>query len=51
LLRRQQVEAFRTAVARQPSLFFALREDHRPQRERTASCRYAQPNLLDLARS
>lgn len=45
-LRRQQLEALRKARGVQPALF-ELREDHRPQSQRTASGRYAEPGLLD----
>jgi hypothetical protein len=50
LLRKQQVDACRAARDSQTTLF-ALREDHRSAGERTASDRYAQPSLLDVARS
>jgi hypothetical protein len=44
-LRKAQIEAWQAAQARQPALF-ALREDCRPQCERTASGRFEQPTLL-----
>ena len=43
-LRRAQVEAERAARMTQPALF-ELKEDHRPQAERTAAGRYEQPTL------
>lgn len=46
-LRRQQLEAWRKARGAQPALF-ELREDHRPESQRTAAGRYAEPLLLDL---
>lgn len=46
-LRRQQLEAWRLAQARQLALF-ELKEDSRPAAERTAAGRYEQPGLLDL---
>ena len=49
-LRRQQLEAIRKAQGRQPALF-ELHEDHRPASERTATRRYSEPSLLDLADS
>lgn len=45
-LRKAQLEAWRKAKAQQPALF-ALKNDSRPSRERTASGRFAQPSLLD----
>lgn len=45
-LRREQLEAARKARGAQPPLF-ELREDHRPESQRTASRRYAEPVLLD----
>jgi hypothetical protein len=48
--RRAQLEAWKAAHPRQPALF-ALREDCRPQPERTASGRYREPTLLALLHS
>jgi hypothetical protein len=48
-LRRQQLEAIRRARGVQPALF-ELREDHRPESQRCASGRYAEPLLLDFSR-
>lgn len=45
-LRRQQLEAARKARGTQATLF-ELRDDCRPESQRTASGRYAQPGLLD----
>ncbi len=47
-LRRQQLEAWKTARPEQPALF-ALRQDSRPAAERSAAGRYREPRLLDLA--
>jgi hypothetical protein len=47
-LRRAQVEAQSRERLRQLALF-ELHEDSRPVAERTASGRYQQPSLLDLA--
>jgi hypothetical protein len=44
-LRRQQLEAWRAEQARQLALF-ELRDDCRPQAERTAAGRYREPSLL-----
>jgi hypothetical protein len=49
LLRKQQIEAFRAAEARQLALF-ALYEDHRPAADRSSATRYAEPSLLDWGR-
>jgi hypothetical protein len=49
LLRKQQVEAFRLAQARQLALF-ELHDDHRPEAMRSASSRFAEPSLLDWGR-
>jgi hypothetical protein len=50
-LRRQQLEAMRKARGTQPVLF-EIHEDCRPDSQRTASGRYAEPALLDwLARA
>jgi hypothetical protein len=49
LLRKQQVEAFRAAQARQLALF-ALHEDHRPAAAQSSATRYAEPSLLDWGR-
>jgi hypothetical protein len=45
-LRRQQLEAWRVAQGEQPALF-ELRDDCRPQAERTAAGRFREPTLLD----
>jgi hypothetical protein len=45
-LRRQQLEARKAEQARQLALF-ELRDDCRPQAERTAAGRYLEPSLLD----
>jgi hypothetical protein len=47
--RREQVEAWKEAHGRQLVLF-ELEKDSRPQSERTASSRYAEPTMLDLMR-
>ena len=44
-LRRQQVEAWKKTRPNQPALF-ELREDARPQPERSAAGRYQEPSLL-----
>jgi hypothetical protein len=44
-LRRQQLEAWKAAEARQLALF-ELKDDCRPATERTAAGRYAEPTLL-----
>ena len=44
-LRRQQMETWAEAEARQPALF-ELKTDCRPRSERTAAGRYRQPSLL-----
>lgn len=46
-LRRQQLEAWKAAQARQPALF-ELKDDCRPPSERTAAGRYREPTLLAL---
>ena len=46
-LRRQQLETWRAAQAPQLALF-ELREDRRPESERTAAGRYREPTLLGL---
>jgi hypothetical protein len=46
-LRRQQLEAWKTAEWRQAALF-ELKEDCRPEAERTAAGRYREPTLLGL---
>jgi hypothetical protein len=48
-LRRQQLEAWRTAQPRQLALF-ELKNDTRPVAARTAAGRYEQPSLLCLIR-
>jgi hypothetical protein len=45
-LRRQQLEAWRAAQGEQPASF-ELRDDCRPEAERTAVGRYLEPSLLD----
>lgn len=45
-LRRQQLEAARKARGTQ-ALLFELRHDQRPESQRSASGRYAEPSLLD----
>jgi len=47
-LRRAQLAATYTDPAAQLALFEALREDHRPVDERTASGRYLQPALFEI---
>jgi hypothetical protein len=44
-LRRQQLEAWKTAQAGQPALF-ELKDDCRPATERTAAGRYQEPTLF-----
>jgi hypothetical protein len=46
-LRRQQLEAWKAEQARQLALF-ELKDDCRPQAERTAAGRYLEPTLLAL---
>jgi hypothetical protein len=46
-LRRQQLEAWRAAEARQLALF-ERREDCRPASERTAAGRYREPSLFSF---
>jgi hypothetical protein len=46
-LRRQQLEAWRAAQPKQPSLF-DLKEDRRPVLKRSAAGRYWGPTLLSL---
>jgi hypothetical protein len=46
-LRRQQLEAWKAAQARQPALF-DLKDDCRPPSERTAAGRYREPTLLAM---
>jgi len=46
-LRRAQLAAAASSAA-QLALFEALREDHRPVDERTASTRYQQPTLFEI---
>lgn len=48
-LRRQQLDAIRKSRGAQ-TVLFELREDHRPESQRTASGRYAEPSLLDFSR-
>jgi hypothetical protein len=48
-LRRQQREAARAAQGRQLALF-ELKQDSRPQSERSAGGRYDEPTMLDLMR-
>jgi hypothetical protein len=49
-LRREQLEAWRTARGGQPALF-KLQKDVRPAGERTAAGRYLEPGLLEWART
>jgi hypothetical protein len=44
-LRRQQLEAWKAAQGAQPALF-ELRDDCRPQAERSAAGRYREPTLF-----
>ena len=44
-VRRQQLDAWKAAQPQQPALF-ELRLDRRPESERSASGRYAEPTLL-----
>lgn len=46
-LRRQQLEAWRAEQCRQLTLF-ELKDDCRPEAERTAAGRYHEPTLLGL---
>lgn len=46
-LRRAQLEAWRAEQARQ-LILFELKEDCRPEAERTAAGRYREPTLLGL---
>ena len=48
-VRRQQIEAWAAAEARQPALF-ELKTDYRPRAERNADGRYREPSLLDSVR-
>ena len=48
-LRRKQLEAWRAEQARQLALF-ELKEDCRPEAERTAAGRFREPTLLSLMR-
>jgi hypothetical protein len=47
-LRRQQLEAWRAEQSRQPTLF-ELKDDCRPEAERTAAGRYREPTLWTLS--
>ena len=47
--RREQLEAWKAAQPRQPSLF-DLKDDTRPAAERTAAGRYLEPTLLSFLR-
>ena len=47
-LRRAQLAATYADPSVQMALFEALREDHRPVDERTASGRYLQPTLFEI---
>lgn len=49
-LRRQQLEAWHAEQCRQPALF-ELKDDCRPEAERTAAGRYREPTLLELLRN
>jgi hypothetical protein len=46
-LRRQQLEAWKAAEAKQRALF-ELKDDCRPEAERTAAGRYREPTFLDF---
>jgi hypothetical protein len=46
-LRRRQLEAWKAARGEQPALF-ELKDDCRPQAERTAAGRYLEPSLFAL---
>jgi hypothetical protein len=46
-MRRTQLEAMRTARGSQPALF-ELHEDRRPESQRCAAGRYAEPLLLEV---
>jgi hypothetical protein len=46
-LRRQQLEAWRAEQCRQLTLF-ELKDDSRPEADRTAAGRYREPTLLGL---
>ena len=46
-LRREQLEAWKAAQPRQPVLF-ELKDDTRPEAERTATGRYLEPTLLSF---
>jgi hypothetical protein len=48
-LRRQQLDAWRASQAQQLTLF-AMREDCRPDSERTSAGRYEAPTMLELMR-
>jgi len=45
--RRRQIEAWKAARPQQPALF-QLKEDCRPEAERTAAGRYREPSLFTL---
>jgi hypothetical protein len=45
-LRRQQLEAWKAGQSSQPALF-ELKEDCRPEAERTATGRYLEPTLFN----
>lgn len=44
-IRRQQIEAWKKARPEQPALF-ELKDDKRPESERSAAGRYSEPSLL-----
>ena len=46
-LRRTQLEEWQTAQPKQPALF-ELKDDRRPEAERSAAGRYLEPTLLAL---
>lgn len=46
-LRRQQLEAWKASQGEQPALF-ELRDDCRPEAERTAAGRYLEPTIFAL---
>lgn len=48
-IRRQQIEAWKAAEPQQPALF-EVKDDRRPEPERTAAGRYREPSLLTFFR-
>jgi len=47
-LRRRQIEAWKAARPQQPALF-ELKDDRRPETERTAEGRFREPGLFTLS--